>query len=132
MRADSDGRYIALDGKVDDRLGHVDLVRDRVGCGIEPERIGEPGTVSGDDRCVMLPRLVNFGHELRVKRDRGGPACVQTGVERRHRGQSGLPNGDNKRDTAGEELGSTAHRGVGEIRAVVGNQHTRLRPGPGP
>jgi hypothetical protein len=119
-------------GKVDDRLGHVDLVRDRVGLGIEPERTGEPGTVSGDDRGVMLPRLLNFGHELRIKRDLDDPGCVQTGVERRHRGQSGLPHRDNKRDAAGEELGSTAHRGVGEIRAVVGNQHTRLRHRHGP
>ena len=98
------------------------------GSASSPERIGEPGTVSGDDRGVMLPRLVNFGHELRIKRDLDGPGCVQTGVEHRHRGQSGLPHGDNQRDAAGEELGSTAHRGVGEIRAVVGNQHTRLRP----
>jgi hypothetical protein len=55
MRADYDGRCVAPDGKVDDRVGHVHLVRDRVGLGIELERTSEPSTLSGDDRACCSP-----------------------------------------------------------------------------
>lgn len=71
---------MAPDGKVDDRVGHVHLVRDRVGLGIELERTSEPSTLSGDDRGVLLPGLVNFGHELRIQRDRADPAASKPGL----------------------------------------------------
>jgi hypothetical protein len=59
-----DGRCVAPDGKVDDRVGHVHLVRYRVGLGIERERTSEPSALPGDDPGVMLPGFVNFGYRI--------------------------------------------------------------------
>ena len=132
MRADHDRRRVTLGGKVDDRVGHVHLVRNRMGLGIEPHGTSKPGTLSGDHRGVMLPGLVNLRHKLRIRRDRDGSSGVQTGHERRRRAQPGLPNRDYQRSAAREQLGSATHRGVRKIRAVVRNQQPRVPPRHGP
>jgi hypothetical protein len=96
---------------------------------IQPEGTSELSTLLGDDRGVLLPGLVELGHELRTQLDRGDPSYVQTWVDGHHRAQSRLPHRDNQRGAAGEELGSTSHRGCGKIGAVVGNQQPGPRPG---
>ena len=54
--ADHDRRPVARDGKVDQRVGHVHLVGDRMGLGIQPERAGEASAVLRDGRGVLLAR----------------------------------------------------------------------------
>ena len=97
--------------------------------GIEPERSSELSALARDDLSVVLLRVVNLRHELRINRGRDGATHVETRVAHHHRPEARLPHGDNHGGAVGEELGCLAHGGFGEVGAVVGDEQPLLPAG---
>ena len=54
VRADDHGRRLALGRDFDNRVSHVQPVRDRLGFGIKPEGPGELSALARDDGRVVL------------------------------------------------------------------------------
>jgi hypothetical protein len=113
----------------DNRVGHVQPVRDRVGFGIQAERSGELSALASDHGGTVLLGGVKLGYRLWIGREWHRAGRVQTASGCLHRRQARLPDGHHHRGAAGEELRCTTQGGLGKFRAVVADDQPRLPAG---